>query len=185
MMTTEEVAGRLSVKPATVYAYVSRGLLRSERNADGKGSLFAEADVEAFATRRGRPVTDGAGPVIRTGLTLIRDGRLFYRGHDARVLARGSSYESVATLLWTGELRHVPLQPSAELRDLAEAVTAPLPPSARLTDRLRIACAAAAAADPLRFDTAPAAVVATGRTMLATMVAALPVRGRDPGGEGS
>jgi citrate synthase len=181
MMTTEEVARRLGVKPATVYAYVSRGLLRSERNADGKGSLFTEADVEAFAARRARPVTDGAGPVIRTGLTLIRDGRLFYRGHDALALARESSYESVATLLWTGELRHVPLEPSPRSRDLAEAVTAPLPPAARLTDRLRIICAAAAAADPLRFDTAPAAVVGTGRGMLATMVAALPVRGQDPG----
>jgi citrate synthase len=182
MMTTEEVARRLGVKPATVYAYVSRGLLRSERNADGKGSLFTEADVEAFAARRARPVTEGAGPVIRTGLTLIRDGRLFYRGHDALVLARESSYESVATLLWTGELRHLPLEPSPGLRDLAEAVTAPLPTAARLTDRLRIICAAAAATDPLRFDTAPAAVVGTGRGMLATMVAALPVRGQDPGG---
>jgi citrate synthase len=36
--------------------------------------------------------------------------------------------------------------------------------------------AAMAAADPLRFDTSPAAVVATGRTILGTMVAALPVR---------
>jgi citrate synthase len=182
MLTTDEVARRLGVKPATVYAYVSRGLLRSERNADGKGSLFTEANVEAFAARRGRPVRDGTGPVIRTGLTLIRDGRLFYRGHDARVLARESTFESVATLLWTGELRHVPLEPSAELRELAEAVTAPLPATARLADRLRLICAAAAAADPLRFDTAPAAVVATGRTMLATMVAALPTRGPDRGG---
>jgi citrate synthase len=185
MLTTEDVARRLGVKPATVYAYVSRGLLRSERNADGKGSLFAEADVEAFAARRGRPVSDGAGPVIRTGLSLIRDGQLFYRGHDARVLARTSSYESVATLLWTGELRHVPLEPSVELRDLAEAVSAPLPGAARLTDRLRVMCAAAAAADPLRFDITATAVLATGRTMLATMVAALPIRGLDRGGDGS
>ena len=178
MLTTDEVARRLGVKPATVYAYVSRGLLHSERNAEGKGSLFAEADVEAFAARRGRPVPDSAVPVIRTGVMLIRDGRLSYRGHDARVLARTSSYESVATLLWTGKLRHVPLEPSAQLRDLARAVTAPLPAAARLTDRLRVICAAAAAADPLRFDTAPAAVLATGRTMLATMVAALPIRER-------
>jgi citrate synthase len=184
MLSTDEVARRLGVKPATVYAYVSRGLLRSERNADGKGSLFPEAAVEAFAARRGRPVRDGAGPVIRTGLTLIRDGRLFYRGHDALQLARESPYESVATLLWTGELRRVPLEPSPGLRDLAEAVTAPLPASARLTDRLRVICAAAAAADPLRFDTAPAAVVATGRTVLATMVAALPVRQSDAGASG-
>src|SRR5919107_3428245 len=143
MLSTDEVARRLGVKPATVYAYVSRGLLRSERNADGKGSLFAESQVEAFAARRGKPVRDGTGPVIRTGLTLVRDGRLFYRGQDALELARESSYESVATLLWTGELRHVPLEPSPALRDLAEAVTAPLPASARLTDRLRVICAAA------------------------------------------
>src|SRR5690349_10382642 len=177
MMTTDQVARRLGVKPATVYAYVSRGLLHSERNADGKGSLFAEADIEVFAARQGRP-----GPVIRTGLTLIGDGRLFYRGQDALVLARESSYESVATLLWTGELRDVPLEPSPDLRDLAQAVTAPLPAAARLTDRLRVICAAAAAADPLRFDTGPAAVVVTGRTTLATMVAALPIRQPDAGG---
>ena len=182
MLSTDEVARRLGVQPATIYAYVSRGLLHSERNADGKGSLFVESEVEAFAGLRGRPVRDGAGPAIRTGLTLIRDGRLSYRGHDALRLARESSYESVVTLLWTGELRHVPLEPSPKLRDLAEVVTAPLPATARLTDRLRVICAAAAAADPLRFDTAPPAVVATGRTVLATMVAALPARQPDAGG---
>ena len=177
-MSTEQVARRLGVKPATVYAYVSRGLLTSARNADGKGSLFAEAEVEAFAAGR-RRLADA--PVIHTGLTLIRDGRLSYRGHDAASLARSSSFESVATLLWTGELRHEPLVPSAELVRLGEAVTAPLPQTARLTDRLRVICAAAAAADPLRFDTAPAAVIATGRTMLASMVAALPPRGSGSG----
>ncbi len=176
MLTTGEVARRLGVKPATVYAYVSRGLLSSERNADGKGSLFAEADVEAFATGRRRTAPAGDTPAIHTGLTLIHNGRLSYRGHNACELARDRSYESVATLLWTGEPRHVPLEAPAELRELGEAVTAPLPAAARLTDRLRVICAAAAAADPLRFDAAPPAVIATGRTLLATMVEALPMR---------
>ena len=171
MLSTDEVARRLGVKPATVYAYVSRGLLSSARNADGKGSLFDESEVEAFAAGRRR---NAEAPAIHTGLTLIRDGRLYYRGRDAATLAITEPYESVVTLLWTGELRYEPLVPSDELRRLAEAVTAPLPDTARLTDRLRVICAAAATADPLRFDTAPAAVIATGRTMLATMVAALP-----------
>jgi citrate synthase len=175
MLTTEQVARRLGVKPATVYAYVSRGLLSSKRNADGKASLFHEAEVEAFVAGRRRD-----SPAIHTGLTLIDDGRLYYRGHDAATLAREQSYESVVTLLWTGELRHVALRPVPALRELGEAVTAPLPASARLADRLRVICAAAAAADPLRFDTAPDAVIATGRTMLATMVAALPVRTAEP-----
>jgi citrate synthase len=175
MLSTEEVARRLGVKPATVYAYVSRGLLSSRRNGDGKASLFDPAEVDAFVAGR-RTTPSPAAPAIHTGITLIRDGRLFYRGRDASVLAREQSYESVATLLWTGEPDNVPLVAPAELVTLAGAVTAPLPPSARLTDRLRVIVAAAAAADPLRFDTTPAAVIATGRTMLATMVTALPVR---------
>jgi citrate synthase len=165
------VARRLGVKPATVYAYVSRGLLTSRRNADGKGSLFAKPDVDAFLAGRKRITTPG----IQTGITLIRDGGLYYRGRDACDLARGgASFESVATLLWTGDLEHVDLVPRPDLKALATAVTAPLPPTARPTDQLRVIVAAAAAADPLRFDTSPAAVISTGRTMLATMVAALP-----------
>ncbi|MEV0729741.1 citrate synthase [Polymorphospora sp. NPDC050346] len=181
LLTTEEVARRLGVKKETVYAYVSRGLLASRRNGDGKESLFAESDVVTFAAGRRRPGPAPDAPAIHTGITLITGDALYYRGHDVRVLARTESYESVATLLWTGEPRHVPLVPDDELRALARAVTAPLPPAARPTDRLRIIVAAAAAADRLRFDTTPAAVVATARTMLDTMVAALPVQARETG----
>ena len=176
LLTTEEVARRLGVKKATVYAYVSRGLLGSRRNADGKESLFAEPEVAAFVARRKRPGTEPDAPAIHTGITLITGDELFYRGHNALELATTASFESVANLLWTGELRHVPVEPDPELRALAEAVTAPLPASARLTDRLRVAVAATAAADRLRFDITPAAVIARGRTILGTMVAALPAR---------
>src|SRR3954471_19012002 len=95
LLTTDEVAHRLGIKPATVYAYVSRGLLPRRRNADGKGSLFAKPDVDAFLASRKRPTTPG----IQTGLTLIRDGGLHYRGQDACALAGTASYEAVATLL--------------------------------------------------------------------------------------
>lgn len=183
LLTTEEVARRLGVKKATVYAYVSRGLLGSRRNADGKESLFAEPDVAAFVARRKRPGAMPDAPAIHTGITLITGEELFYRGHNARVLAGTASFESVVTLLWTSELAHVPLEPDPELRALAEAVTAPLPAGARSTDRLRVAVAAIAAVDRLRFDTTPAAVIARGRTILGTMVAALPVRAHPPRGQ--
>jgi citrate synthase len=173
LLTTEQVAARLGVKPATVYAYVSRGLLTSMRNADGKGSLFARADVDAFVAGRRRATTPG----IQTGITLIRDGGLYYRGVDAARLARTSTFEAVATLLWTGALEHVDLVAKPELTALAEATVRPLPADARTTDRLRVIVAAAAAADPLRFDTSAPAVIATGRTMLATMIDALPPAG--------
>ncbi|GIF38251.1 citrate synthase [Actinoplanes xinjiangensis] len=176
LMTTEEVAILLGVKPATVYAYVSRGLLTSRRNADGKNSLFAKTDVDAFLAGRKRTTTPG----IQTGITLIKDDNLFFRGRDATVLARSATYEAVASLLWTGELDDVPFPVNPELRSLAMDVTGRLPKTARLTDRLRVTVAAAAAADPLRFDTAPTAVVATGRQLLATMVQGLPPRNGIP-----
>ena len=54
LLTTDEVARRLGVKKATVYAYVSRGLLSSRRHADGKESVFAADEVESFAGGRRR-----------------------------------------------------------------------------------------------------------------------------------
>ena len=39
-LSTRQVADRLGVKPETVYAYVSRGLLRSHRESGGRGSWF-------------------------------------------------------------------------------------------------------------------------------------------------
>ncbi|WP_250003509.1 citrate/2-methylcitrate synthase [Actinoplanes sp. M2I2] len=170
-LTTNDVARLLGVRPATVYAYVSRGLLGSHRNANGKGSLFDRAEVDAFLAARRRPTTPG----IQTGITLIQHGTLYYRGLDAVQLARVASFEEVVTLLWTGTRAYVDFVPDESLRRLAEAVIAPLPEAARNTDRLRVIAAAAAAGDPLRFDTSPAAVTATGRTLLATMVAALPL----------
>ncbi|GAA3902424.1 citrate synthase [Actinoplanes auranticolor] len=180
LLTTEEVARRLGVKKATVYAYVSRGLLGSHRNADGKESLFAEPEVTAFAARRRRPAAVPDAPAIHTGITLITGDDLFFRGHRAGELATTASFESVATLLWTGKLEHIPVEPDPDLLALARAVTAPLPATTRLTDRLRVTVAAIAAADRLRFDTTPAAVIARGRTIIGTMVAALPVRAQPP-----
>ncbi|MDX2974653.1 helix-turn-helix domain-containing protein, partial [Kribbella solani] len=100
-LTTAEVARRLQVKPATVYAYVSRGMLTSVRARGRRGSLFAAAEVERLA---GRSV-EHAGVVerIESQLTLLQDDELYYRGHPARTLATTNTVEEVAHLLWTGE----------------------------------------------------------------------------------
>lgn len=172
-LTTEEVARRLEVKPATVYAYVSRGLLHSVPATSGRrGSLFAEREVAELAGRGGngrRPPNPLAH--VSTRLSLLTDDELYYRGRRATELAASCSAESVAHLLWTGELadRGHFAAPAALLGSVRAAI-APLPASARLTDRLRVAVAVAGAGDPLRFDLAPAAVVRAAETLLATLV---------------
>ena len=106
-MTVAQAAQRLGVKPPTLYAYVSRGVLRSHRAADGRSSLFDTADIEALA-RRGRPRrtsrTASLDIVIETSLTTIEHERVRYRGFESGRLARTRPFEEVADLLWTGSL---------------------------------------------------------------------------------
>ena len=106
---TAEAARRLGIKEASLYSYVSRGLLSSRRSAGTRTSEFNAADVERLA-RRGRPrVASRPGQtaaelMIETALTEIADDRLWYRGIDATTLASQVSLEDVAALLWTGSL---------------------------------------------------------------------------------
>jgi excisionase family DNA binding protein len=69
-LTIDEATQRLGVKRATVYAYVSRGLLRSYRQGIKRQRLYRRAEVESLvrlapstgdsprgpASRRRRPV---------------------------------------------------------------------------------------------------------------------------------
>ncbi|TDD56875.1 helix-turn-helix domain-containing protein, partial [Kribbella antibiotica] len=172
-LTTAQVARRLRVKPETVYAYVSRGLLTSVRARGQRGSLFAAADVERVASRS----VDHSGAVEETesALTLQTGDELYYRGRSVPDLATTRTLESVAHLLWTGELTDQPPFPVHDPSvDLARAAIAVLPPTARRTDQLRVAVAALGAADPLRFDLQPTSITAAARTLLGTLITALP-----------
>lgn len=181
LLTSAEVAHRLRIKPATLYAYVSRGLLTSVRLPGERQSRFRVADVERLAarTQATRPDRDQA-PAMHTALTLIAYGRLHYRGADAADLAGTTRFEEAAHFLWTGE-RDTPdfVAPSHTL-DIARAATSHLPPRARPVDRLPIVVAVAAAADPLRFDLSLPTVTALAPALLATMVDALPTLGPEP-----
>ncbi|HZQ01852.1 MAG TPA: citrate synthase, partial [Reyranella sp.] len=90
-------------------AYVSRGLLRSEGNEGQRERRYRAEDVSRLKRQRdvGRKAEaiaanalDFGTPVLESSLTLIKDGRLYYRGFDATRLARNSSLEQAAQLLW-------------------------------------------------------------------------------------
>ncbi|SCK39044.1 citrate/2-methylcitrate synthase [Streptomyces sp. WMMB 322] len=179
-LTTRQAAERLGVKPETVYAYVSRGLLSSRRSAGGRGSTFDAAEVEALAVAARRPAAAAreAAPgamSVRTGITLIEPDGCWFRGVDARELAAAHTFEEAADWLWTGRLTpgaRFPAPPP--LLEAARAAAGALPGHCAATDRLRAAVVAAAVADPLRFDLAEEAVIARARGLLPVMVDALP-----------
>ena len=107
-LTAREAAAELNVSRATLYAYVSRGLVRSEPVEGSRSRLYRADDVRAIRSRKtadsGPETINGASlthgmPVLDSAITLIADGALYYRGRDVRELARSSSLESVAGLL--------------------------------------------------------------------------------------
>ena len=54
-LTSSQVAIRLGIKRATVYAYVSRGVLRRVRRPGRRDSWFDLAEIERFVSARSAP----------------------------------------------------------------------------------------------------------------------------------
>ena len=196
-LTSAEAAARLGIKPATLYAYVSRGLLHPERSS--KGSTFDLQEVVHLARSARHPASPGrattAGgssfggkrlpdpgggdPVFVTELTLIEYGRLYYRGVDAVELSRSATFEQAAEWLWTGETVAIDRPPPRwvlpAVTELALARTLEsLPEGASLLERYMAAVLAASFCDELRHDLTPAGVPVTGRVLLSVMAASLP-----------
>lgn len=181
-LTTREAAARLGVKPETVYAYVSRGMLTSRRSASGRGSTFDVAEVDALARRARRDAQPTGDLTFPTGVTLIEENRFYYRGVDAVELADRHSFEEVVGWLLDGHMeRGLRFVTPPEALGAARSAVGALPRHAGTMDRLRVAVVAASATDPLRFDLDPDMVAATGTHLISTLVDALPVAGRPPG----
>ncbi|WP_223639479.1 citrate synthase family protein [Corallococcus sp. EGB] len=114
LLRADEAAALLGVKRATLYTYVSRGLVRCVPEKGTKENRYLRVDVERLKTRHDAraghaAVASGAlrwgEPVIDSSVSRISEEGLSYRGHDAVELAtRGQSFEDVAELLWTGHL---------------------------------------------------------------------------------
>jgi citrate synthase len=179
-LTAGEAAQRLGVKPATLYAYVSRGVLNRSKAADGRGSQFDADEIERLA-RRGRPRRP-AGTVditIESAITELTAVSLHFRGLDVTRLAVQRTFEEVAELLWTGEFPAAGVSTEkwrATPAGLASgrAAQAGLPAGTRPLDRLQVIVPAMAATDPLRLQLDPPAVLAAGRSIIGGMVDCLP-----------
>ncbi len=113
-LTAKQATETLGITAATLYAYVSRGLIRSEvGEGDTRERRYLAEDVNKLVKRkaqRGSPdkgareALQWGSPVLESALTLIDDDKLYYRGQDATQLAVSRTFEEVAALLWTGQL---------------------------------------------------------------------------------
>ena len=184
-LSAAEAAEFLNVKLATLYAYTSRGLVRSLPGARGPARRYVRADLERLRARREARAGHGAlaagalrfgEPVMDSSITAIDPERgPIYRGHSALDLAEADTpFESVAELLWTGTLDSPPsaLAPEALgvpvsiLRDLLPDGVAPLTLDAVLVSLL-------ASQDGGRFATRVEAVLPRARALIRRLAASL------------
>jgi citrate synthase len=114
-LAAREAAKELGISLPTLYAYVSRGLIRSESVGAGKrrrryrsediGLLKQRRELRRNPAKAVERALHWGQPLMESALTLIADGRLYYRGRDAISLAENRTVEEVAALIWTGDPR--------------------------------------------------------------------------------
>ena len=178
-MTADEAARLLGVKLPTLYAYVSRGLLRSLPGRSGRARRYLRGDVEALRVR-GPSLRAAAGalrwgePILESSITAMTPAGPAYRGRLATELARtGTSFEAVAELLWTGVLpASRPLWeqvPGPELEGVLPLLSADAPHASVFP----VLVAARAARDAGRFDTTPEGVLPRARGLIRLLAAGL------------
>ena len=185
-LSAREAAAELAISPATLYAYVSRGLIRSEPSPDSRSHRYRAEDVRGLKERRAPSAVEPRGfrsfdpdlPVMDSAIATITEEGAIYRGVNCVDLSEKDTLEHTATLLWdvTGvdpfaadNCPHV----SDEMRAIAEAARRAAP-----IDRAIAVLALATSADPGAFTRAPEGRAMVGarivRLLVATMLNAEP-----------
>lgn len=182
-ISAKEAAEELGISLATLYSYVSRGLIRSEKADEARRTRrYSIEDVEKLKARkeqRRNPAKVVANalhwgaPIMESAITLISDNRFFYKGQDALNLATTCSFEEVATLIWRGELptgtpelfRSGEVTFPDRLRAVHSSIAA-IP----LVKQFQTLLPVAAADDLTAYDLRPSAVAQTGARILRLLV---------------
>lgn len=183
-MDAKTAAELLGIKRQTLYAYVSRGRVRTAPVEGSRARAYLRSDLLRIKARRDARSGHGAvaagalrwgEPVLDSAITAIDSGGHRYRGHSCIELAqRGTTYEQVAELLWTGDLPAT--TPNWQVRSFAASaarLASLLPKRASPLDACALALPALGTIDPERFDMSVSAVLRRGRRLLRRLAAAL------------
>ena len=184
-LSAKEACAELGIRPQTLYSYVSRGLIRSETGDQRhRTRQYYREDIERLRRHkelRARPevaaeqALRAGDPVLESALSRIDDDDLYYRGISVSELARESTVEEVAALLWTGDrsLRIEEFAGEVRLDGISPALVAELAPLSKV-ERMQVLLPVIGAQDPAAFATAPPHIYQCGARILRfmTLVAA-------------
>jgi citrate synthase len=163
----------------TLYAYVSRGMIRSEPGS-GRERRYRAEDIERLAKRGERDTAaaalDWGAPVLESAITVIGPEGPCYRGREVLRLAREASVREVAALLW--QAQSADLFAAGNLPALgagwqaADVAARGLP----ALERCLALLPHAAACDARGYDFSPGAVALTGARILRLLAGIIAAR---------
>jgi citrate synthase len=182
LFSAREAADRLGIKLDTLYAYVSRGRLRSVMVPGTRERRYRSEDVQALLDGRSgtrppaSPDPEALIPVIGSSVCLIENGCFYYRGRDAVGLSDQATLEEIARLLWLDEAVSEFADASGPGRQ-ASAVSA-----SGLIERCQIGLVALGDEDLPALDLTRARVARTGWRILRELTARIapPMPSADP-----
>ena len=165
-LDARQAAEVLGVKLSTLYAYVSRGLLRS-LPGEGRARRYRRRDLERLRQRGSAAGALAWGaPVLESAITQVTPEGPLYRGRAALNLARDDvSFERVAELLWSGTLPAV-----ARWDRVPDLPPLPLAPPLQ---RLAVLVPLLGAADPGRYVREPVHLLPRARRVIRAAALAL------------
>jgi citrate synthase len=185
-LSAKEATALLGISMATLYSYVSRGLIRSEAvGEDSRVRRYHAEDVQKLKERKehrknpaetARSALHWGTPILESALTLIADGKLYYRGYDAIDLAVTKTVEEVAALFWLESFEQAGTlfqQSQSPLTTQVLTDLAPLAPKLPFSGQLQIALSLASANDLAAYQIDPVRLAQTGARILMLMTAVL------------
>ena len=179
-LDAKAAAKLLGIEIRTLYAYASRGLVRSVRGGRGLKRHYARDDLERLRARSAARAGHGAvaagalrwgEPVLDSAITQITRRGPAYRGRLAIELVT-TPFENVAELLWSGYLPEERLawpRPAVSLAQLGKLV----PTTAGPLEVMSLLVPLAGITDQQRSDSRPDAIVARCRLLVPLLAAAL------------
>jgi citrate synthase len=179
LLNARDTARRLGIKLDTLYAYVSRGIIRSLAVPGSRERRYRPEDVERLRQGRGgeRP-REALMPLIDSAICLIENGRFYYRGRDALGLAETATLEDIAALLWQSDASRstvadiapfVPV-PGDEPNSSSGRGRAAAALETGLIERCQMRLAKLSASDVAALDLTRDGVARTGWRMLSALV---------------
>jgi len=191
-LSAREAAAELGVNLKTLYAYVSRGQIRSEAAGGSRQSrAYLAEDIYRLKERKelrrnpekaASQALQWGDPVLDSALTLIKDDHVYYRGQDAISLAETHTIEQVAALLWgfqeqegyTAQDLFQKQKPGEEMLQLLRRFyTSEFLCDLPLLEQFQAALPRLAAGDLAAYNMRPEAIIETGTRFLWLFTACL------------